>query len=61
MTFETADDTGSCFGGELGHCPADALLALVGSYTPGLARLLCRSAAQNLARLILLLFSLGHP
>lgn len=35
------------FDGELGHCPADALLALEGSYTPGLARLLCRSAAQN--------------
>lgn len=35
------------FDGQFGHCPADALLALEGSYTPGLARLLCRSAAQN--------------
>jgi hypothetical protein len=34
------------FDGEQGHCPADAALALEGSYTPALARLLCRSAAQ---------------
>jgi hypothetical protein len=35
------------FDGEQGHCPADAALALEGSYTPALARLLWRSAAQN--------------
>ena len=35
------------FDGQFGHCPADAALALEGSYTPALARLLCRSAAQS--------------
>jgi hypothetical protein len=35
------------FDGESGHCPADAALALEGSYTPALARLLCRAAAQS--------------
>lgn len=30
-----------------GHCPADAALALETAYTPALARLLCRSAAQS--------------
>lgn len=30
---------------EQGHCPADAALALEGSYTPALARMLCRAAA----------------
>lgn len=35
------------FDGQSGHCPADAALALEGSYTPALARLLCRSAAQS--------------
>ena len=35
------------FDGEQGHCPADAGLALEGSFTPALSRLLCRSAAQS--------------
>jgi hypothetical protein len=35
------------FDGEVGHCPADAALALEGAYTPALARLVCRSAAQH--------------
>jgi hypothetical protein len=30
-----------------GHCPADAALALEGSYTPALARMLCRAAAHS--------------
>jgi hypothetical protein len=30
-----------------GHCPADAALALEGSYTPALARMLCRAAAKS--------------
>ena len=30
-----------------GHCPADAALALEGSYTPALARMMYRSAAKN--------------
>lgn len=33
--------------GEQGHCPADAALALEGSYTPALARMLCRAAAKS--------------
>lgn len=32
---------------EHGHCPADAALALEGSYTPALARMLCRAAAKS--------------
>ena len=32
---------------EQGHCPADAALALEGSYTPALARMLCRAAAKS--------------
>jgi hypothetical protein len=35
------------FDGEQGHCPADAALALEGSYTPALARMLCRAAAKS--------------
>lgn len=30
-----------------GHCPADAALGLENAYTPALARLLCRGAAQS--------------
>jgi len=30
-----------------GHCPTDAALALEGSYTPALARMLCRAAAKS--------------
>jgi hypothetical protein len=32
---------------EQGHCPSDAALALEGSYTPALARMLCRAAAKS--------------
>jgi hypothetical protein len=32
---------------EQGHCPADAALGLEGSYTPALARMLCRAAAKS--------------
>lgn len=35
------------FDGQQGYCPADAALALEGSYTPSLARLLCRAAAKD--------------
>ncbi len=35
------------FDGQSGHCPADAALGLEISYTPALARVLCRSAAQS--------------
>lgn len=35
------------FDGQSGHCPADAALGLEISYTPALARMLCRSAAQS--------------
>lgn len=35
------------FDGERGHCPADSALALEGSYTPGLARMMCRAAAKS--------------
>jgi hypothetical protein len=35
------------FDGQSGHCPADAALALEVAYTPALARLACRAAAQN--------------
>lgn len=34
-------------GAASGHCPADAALALEGSYTPALARMLCRAAAKS--------------
>ena len=34
-------------GGARGHCPADAALALEGSYTPALARMMYRTAAKN--------------
>ena len=33
--------------GQRGHCPADAALALEGSYTPALSRLMYRAAAKN--------------
>jgi hypothetical protein len=33
--------------GQQGHCPADAALALETSYTPALARMLCRAAAKS--------------
>jgi hypothetical protein len=33
--------------GQHGHCPADAALALEGSYTPALSRMMCRAAAKN--------------
>ena len=33
--------------GQQGHCPADAALALEGSYTPALSRMMCRAAAKN--------------
>lgn len=35
------------FDGRSGHCPADAALALEVAYTPALARLACRAAAQS--------------
>jgi len=35
------------FDGQRGHCPADAALALEVAYTPALARLACRAAAQS--------------
>jgi hypothetical protein len=35
------------FDGQSGHCPADAALALEVAYTPALARLACRAAAQS--------------
>lgn len=33
--------------GQQGHCPADAALALEGSYTPALSRMMCRAAVKN--------------
>jgi hypothetical protein len=33
--------------GQRGHCPADAALALEGSYTPALSRMMYRAAAKN--------------
>lgn len=33
--------------GQQSHCPADAALALEGSYTPALSRMMCRAAAKN--------------
>jgi hypothetical protein len=35
------------FDGQSGHCPADAALSLEVAYTPALARLACRAAAQS--------------
>jgi hypothetical protein len=35
------------YDGQKGHCPADAALGFEGSCTPALARLICRSAAQQ--------------
>jgi len=35
------------FDGQRGHCPADAALALEGSYTPALSRMMYRAAAKN--------------
>src|SRR6266581_186786 len=35
------------YDGNEGHCPVDAALGLEGSFTPALARLMCRSAAQQ--------------
>jgi hypothetical protein len=35
------------FDGRQGHCPADAALALEGSYTPALSRMICRAAAKD--------------
>jgi len=35
------------YDGDKGHCPADAALGLEGCCTPALARLICRSAAQQ--------------
>ena len=38
------------FDGEQGHCPADAALGLESCYTPALARMICRGAAQSCYR-----------
>jgi len=35
------------FDGQRGHCPADAALALEGSYTPALSRMMYRAAVKN--------------
>jgi hypothetical protein len=35
------------YDGQQGHCPADAALGLEGASTPALARLICRSAAEQ--------------